>query len=392
MGRHRHGHFGMPNFWLIYWIWGPRWRLGRPYYGHRWERTLDREDKVPFYKKVFAFVFGPDRPRPTRNQLDRSTLRLIRARRGVITTSELVEHTGLGLAEAEEEMGRLVGAYGGEPAVSKEGDVVYAFPSLMMSAHGPVTAREPNPAWMRLEHSLELTGNTTAANAAVAGMNGFNLLAAATAPWFIFPRLGIEGPLAFVGLVLVPIVFSLMFFGIPLLRTLGVKLENRRRATRNVRRVLLGEVYRAALEERGVGLSGCIDRSASRLGGQAPSRHQVETELTRLAAEFDANVEPAENGSLVYSFPAIRRQFAASEGMRRSLRLEGRSLGEIVFSTGDSESEAAARDLAAFDRELDGAGLDLMPYLPSPDRVAFEDDYAVVAFEEEMRARGVIEA
>jgi hypothetical protein len=58
----RHGHMPIPNFWLWYLIWSPRWRIGRPYYGHRWERTLDKDDRVPFYKKVFAFVFGPDRP------------------------------------------------------------------------------------------------------------------------------------------------------------------------------------------------------------------------------------------------------------------------------------------------------------------------------------------
>ena len=57
------GRLPFGNFWLWYYIWTPRWRLGRPYYGRRWERTLPKEDRVPFYKKVFAFVFGPDRPR-----------------------------------------------------------------------------------------------------------------------------------------------------------------------------------------------------------------------------------------------------------------------------------------------------------------------------------------
>ncbi len=93
-GRSRGGGLPIGNLWFWYWIWGPRWYIGRPYYGRRWERTLHKEDKVPFYKKVFAFVFGPDRPHPTAQQLDRSTLRLIRARNGVITAAELVEHIG----------------------------------------------------------------------------------------------------------------------------------------------------------------------------------------------------------------------------------------------------------------------------------------------------------
>jgi hypothetical protein len=385
-----HGHFGLGNFWLWYYIWTPRWYLGRPYYGRRWERTLPKDDRVPFYKKVFAFVFGPDQPNPTRQQLDRSTLRLIRARNGVLTTAELVEHTALPFAEAEEEMGRLLGAYDGEAAVSPDGEVVYTFPDLMTSAHGPVTAREPNPAWLRLEYPKELTGNTAGANAVVAGMNGFTLVAGATAPWFIFPRLGIGGPAAFVGLVLVPVVFSVLFFGLPLLRMLGVKLENRRRARRNVRRVLLGLVYARSLDGvREVGLDEAHDFVAARLKDQVVTRGEVESALNDLAAEFDADVTTDEEARLLFRFPALARQFAASETVRNKLRLEGRTLGEIVYSTGDSDSEASERELRLFDRALEGDDADLGRYVPAVDRIGFEDDYEIVAFEEELKRKGV---
>jgi hypothetical protein len=249
-GGRRGGHGGhMPNLWFWYWIWGPRWYIGRPYYGQRWERTLEGGDKVPFYKKVFAFVFGPDRPEPNQKQLDRGKLRLIRARNGVITTAELVEHEGSTFAAAESEMARLVGAYDGEVAVSPDGELVYAFPDVMSTAHDQRSARAPNPAWLRLEYPRELTGNTPGANAAVAGMNAFTLVAAATSPLFIFPRLGLGGTAAFLGLVIVPVVFSVLFFAGPLVRMAGVALENRRRATRNVRRVLLGLVYKRSLEQ-----------------------------------------------------------------------------------------------------------------------------------------------
>jgi len=387
-GHRRGGVFPVPNFWLWYWIWGPRWRLGRPYYGRRWERTLPKDDRVPFYKKVFAFVFGPDRPRPTRQQLDRGTLRLIRARKGVLTTAELVEYTGLPLPEAEEEMARLVGAYGGEPRISPEGELVYAFPELMVSAHGAVSVREPNPAWLRLEYPLELTGNTPGANAAVVGINAFNLAAAASAPWFIFPRLGIGGPAAFVGLVIVPVVFSAMFFGVPLLRMLSVKRDNRRRAGRNVRKVLLGFVYRDALEGgEGVTLEAAHAHVASRLEQQKVTRRAVEAALHALAAEFDAEVSPDPDGTLRFRFPEVRKQFAAGEALRQSLHLEGRRPGDIVYSSADTPAEADARDLAALDRELD-----LTPYLPAPDRIGFEDDYEVVAFDEELRRRQPVRA
>jgi hypothetical protein len=334
-------------------------------------------------------VFGPDRPKATQKQLDRSVLRLVRSRAGVITAAELVQHTALTSPEAEEEMARLLGSYDGEAAVSPDGELVYAFPQVMTSAHGRVTAKEPHPAWLRLEYPLELTGNTTGANALVAGINGFNLLAAVTAPWFIFPRLGIGGPAAFVGLVLVPVVFSVLFFGLPLLRMLGVKLENRRRATRNVRRVLLGLVYRRSLGSgQGVDLDEAHRFVASRLENDVVSRESVELALHELAAEWEGDVSVGDAGELRFNFPAIRKQFAASETVRQRLQLDKRTLGDIVFSTSDTSERASERDLALFDGALEGRDVELSRYLPSADRIAFEDDYEVVAFDEQLKLSG----
>jgi len=396
-GRRRGGGRGgvlpIPDLWLWYWIWGPRWYVGRPYYGHRWERTLDKEDRVPFYKKVFAFCFGPDRPEPTRQQLDRSIIRLIRARRGVITTADLVEHTGLSWPEAEDEMGRLVGAYGGEPMVSPRGELAYAFPELMMSAHGHVGDRAPNPTWMRLEYPRELTGNSSGANAAVVGINAFNLAAAASAPWFIFPRLHIGGELAWIFLVFVPVIFSFSFFAVPGLRMLGVKRENRRRRRRNVRRVLLGYVYRATLEEdRGVRLDEATGHVASLLEGVPAG--MVEKELHRLAAELEADVSPDADGQLVFHFGTLRNQVAEGEAVRGKLQLDKREMGDIVYSTGDDDIAESRRDLAAFDRQLGATPADsaapeepLTGYLPPVDSIAYEDDFELVAFDEKIARR-----
>jgi hypothetical protein len=385
-----HRHFPMGNFWLWYYIWTPRWRIGRPYYGHRWESQLHKDDRSPFYKKVFAFVFGPDKPQPTQNQLDRGTLRLIRARSGVITTAELVEHTGLPVDEAEDEMGRLLGAYDGEAVVSPDGELVYAFPSVMVSTHEAST-KEPHPAWLRLEPQQELTGNTAKNNAIVVGMNAFTLAAAVTSPWFIFPRLGIGGPAAYVGLVLVPVVFSALFFAVPGLRMWGVKRENKRRIARNIRKVLLGLVYSRAL-------GGNAEVRSDEVGFYVAERMKgvdakaIDRAVDDLAAEFDADVSVDEAGVTRFQFPAIREQFTASETVRRKLQLEKRSLGEVVFSTGDSAVEAGDRDLKLFDRELSRDEARFDKYLPATDRVGYEDDFDLVAFDEELRSRGLAKA
>ena len=385
-GRRGGGSFGFdPIFW--YWIWGPRWRIGRPYYGHRWERTLPKDDKVPFYKKVFAFVFGPDQPRPTQKQLDRSKLRLIRSRSGVLTTAELVEHTGSTFPEAEDEMGRLLGAYDGEAAVSPDGELVYAFPGLMASAKGGKTTRPPNPAWMRLEPKLELTGNSTGANMLVAGMNTFTLVASATAPWFIFPRLGIGGPAAFWALVIVPVVFSVLFFAGPLVRMAGVGLENRKRGRRNLRRVLTGFVYDRALRGRPIALSEAHAHVHAKLPSVGVTKSGVSALLDELVAALDGEVSVADDGEVYYRFTAIREQYSAGDAVRRFLKLEKRTLGDVVFSTSDSSEAAGERELELFDRELLGEEAELDAYLPALDRVDVEEPYDLIAFDEELARR-----
>jgi hypothetical protein len=392
LGRRGHGHrpHGLGNFFLWYWIMGgPRWRLGRPYYGRRWERTLDKESRVPFYKKVFAFVFGPDEPKPTLQQKDRSLLRLIRARKGVLAAGELVEHTALPLPEAEEEMGRLMGSYAGEPAVTPVGEVVYAFPELMTSARGKVKVREPNPAWMRLEYPRELTGNDRGSNAIIVGLNGFNLVAGATAPFFIFPRLGMSGPAAFIGLVVIPVIFSAMFFGVPLLRWFGLKRENARRARRNVRRLVLALVHQRSLGSvQWISAPEAVTYVQNRMKDSPPASRIIESVLHEVAAEFDADVEVDDAEVQRFRFPNVRKAFVASELVRNRLKLEEREIGDIVFSSEDDSIGESERELAAFDRELAAAEVDLSGYLPSPDEVGFEDDYEIVAFDDALTSTG----
>lgn len=369
-GRHRGGGFNFP---FLFWLWTPDWRLGQPYYGNRFERRSGR--KVPFYKKVFAFVFGPDRPRATLRDRDRSVIRLIRARKGTLTVPELVRHTGLPVAEAEEEMGRLMGAYGGDVHVSREGELVYGFGELLVSAHGRVRAREPAPAWRRLEKAAEFTGNKTGTNVLIGSLNGFNLLAALSAPVLIFPPLGLGGPGAEIGLIYVPAIFSTLFFSVPLVRWVGHRAENARRRLRNVRKVLLGMVFRQSLTT-GAPLSAERATDDVRIALVDPNigGADVRNQLRRMAAEFDAEVEPADSGRITYRFPAIRSALLGGEEVRSALRLDRRKVGRVVYSSADTPEEESARARANFDRELRRS-------VAAPDQVRYLDDFELAGIE-----------
>ena len=389
----RRGGLGLGDFFLLHWLLGGRgWHRGSLYYGHRHARRLPKNAQPPFYKKVFAFIFGPEEPRPTQAQKDRSVLRLIRARKGVLTTAELVEHSALPVDGAREEMGRLTGAYGGDPRVSDGGEVVYAFPGLMKSAHGKVRATEPNPAWMRLEYPRKLTGNSGGANFGIGAMNGFNLLAGSVIGLGLGVETAVVGagaadPLIFFGLGVVPVTYSSLFFAIPMLRSLALGRENRARLRRNVRRLLLGLVYgRSVGTVRWLSVADAIRHVQTRLKDQQVSGRLVTDELGRLASEFDAEVE-ADDGGFRYRFPAIRETFVEAELARRSLRLEDQKLGPIVYSTSDTAVEASRRDAEAFDRELARAEVDLSRYLPSPGGVGYEEDFEVVMDERPAKSR-----
>ena len=378
------GGFSLGDFFILHWLLGGRgWNRGGLYYGHAHARRLPKDARPPFYKRVFAFIFGPDEPKPTQLQKDRSVLQLIRARKGVLTSSELIEHTALSADDADEEMGRLTGAYGGDPQVSDAGEVVYAFPELMKSAHGKVRASEPKPAWMRLEYPKKLTGNSAGSNFGIGAMNGFNLMMASVlglAPAFVVAAPGAPplDPLIFYGLGVVPFTFSSLFFGIPIVRSLGLGRENRGRMRRNIRRLLLGLVYaRSVGTVRWIPVGEAIRHVTAGLKDQQVSPKMILKELERLAAEFDADVEADDDG-FRYRFPAIRETFVEAELMRRRLKLQDQKLGRIVYATSDTAAEESQRELDAFDRELERAEIDLSRYLPSPNRVGYEEDFEVV--------------
>lgn len=403
-------HLPLGDFWLWYWLWGPRWR-GRPYYGEGYgdrQGIRDRRNGPPFYKKVFAFVFGPDEPTRSREEQDREALRFIRARRGVVSATDYVQLTGLELHEADEELARLMAAHEGDVQVTDDGTLLYVFPELMVSAHGAVQEREPAPAWRRLEAARPLTGNSAGSNALIVAMNGFNLAAAATAPFFIFPRLGIGGTAAEIGLVWIPVAFSTVFFAVPGLRWLGVTRENTRRALRNVRKAVLGLVSKFSLagdEVEALPETEAELRVKGLKGSKLPlARDAVKPTLDRLVAEFDGEVEADADGRTSFRFPRFREQIEAAHRARGDLALEGRTVGEIVYASDDDDTTAGRRELEAFDRELDAFDRELeagsqgsrpaLPppdtlaaYLNDPDRLAIRDERELAVLQQQMQDR-----
>jgi hypothetical protein len=244
-------------------------------------------------------------PRSAQVAFDRRTLRLIRSREGVLSLAELVEHTGLPLAEAEDEMARLAESYGGVPHPSWDGHVVWAFPELMTSTHGRFDSREPRPAWVRSEDPMR------GARSGNEGLIGRLLHTVLHHPYF------------------------------------------RYRDRRVLRRYALGHVIQTALGGKGVvSLGRTVTYLQARAGKRRVSRSAVEGALRQLAQEFDAPITEVE-GELFFGFRNVKRQFLAAHVVRRQIHLARTPSGPTVFDSADSSLVASQRDLESFDRELE---------------------------------------
>lgn len=361
-GRGRRGgglHLPMGDFWLWYWLWSPDWGRRRRYYGEGYgDRGARGRKGPPFYRKVFAFVFGPDEPQPSMADRDLEHLRFIRARRGVVSATDFVQYSGMTLTQADEELARLMAAHQGDVEVTDDGTITYLFPELMVSAHGPVRERAPVPAWQRLETRRPLTGNASSTNVLIAGLNGFNLLAAAAAPAIIFPRLGIGGPAAEIALIWVPLVFSATFFAVPLLRMVGVARDNAQRGLRNVRRVILGLLSREAPSGSPTEQGPVLDATEARhrvddlLAGKLGAGTELTPVLDEFVAEFDGEVEIDADGRMRLQLPLFRTQLEAARRVREQRAFDEQQVGAIVFDTDDDSAAASRRDLDAFDARL----------------------------------------
>ena len=281
---------------------------------------------------------------------DRKTLRFIHAQGGVISLAELVEHTGSTVEDAEAEVRRLARLYGGEPHPSWDGHVVYAFPDLVESAHGSFQVREPRPAWARADDPMrERRAPWWSRHPRLAGAGA---VAAGVLAWMAtFPPS--PGGRAFV-LAAVSGASAGAAFALSsgIVRRLARLSPFRLRSPATLRRYALGYIFETALKGKGVvSLERTLTYLRSRTDDEGIPRRKVEAALRRLAEEFDAPVTELD-GDLFFGFRNVKRQFLASHVQRVRLSLARKAAGRTVFDSGDSDLEAAARELEAFDQAL----------------------------------------
>jgi hypothetical protein len=308
----------------------------------------------PLYKAIFSFVFGDGDPNAdwlTREK--QGVIAWIRENRGVISLPEFMALTGNTPGEAEERICAYCAEFGGMPEATGDGTVVYRFDELLRRGDprkGPIFPGLSAP----LKRLRSFSANTKKLNGWFSLINGANLGFGA---YFLFNALNtgailskaafeassylygvsylllsqvIQNPLPFItlGLGIIPLVFSFIFWIIPGIRYLGVKRDNEAIKMENLRKdgyariwdkplsVKTGDLNPQTGECRPKNMEAAQDRVVKEIGAYAVPEIQVD----------DAGAE-------VYTFAELAREKAALEKYRASIDPGAYSLGNVVFDS-----------------------------------------------------------
>ncbi len=335
---------------------------GQSGYGYSGARRYQApRDQTPFYEKVNRFVFGPTETPEDPREHERLIVAEIRAQKGRIGLADVMRVTGLSRDAADQRMARLMLDYDGDVAVSEGGGITYRFAALRKTADEHGSPVGPPPVWARTKELPRLTGNEMGTNVMVALLNGFNLLMSLVVLggnftlariWNIWsmarhPDLGIE-PLGYDGvplaLGLVPLVFSLVIFALPLGRALLRPFEASAVARENGRRGLLRAILEHA-RARTPATENSLREAWSRAAGSRPSEAELSRAILDLGGDVDLEAsehtkvrvgERTVEGSPVrYRFADLEAEAEALEDERSHASDQEAKLGKMVFTSED---------------------------------------------------------
>ena len=310
------------------------------------------KDETPFYEKVNRFVFGPTPPKEDPLAMEKRIVAEIRAQKGRIGLGDVMRVTGLPREVADPMMARLMLDYEGDVSVSDDGGITYHFEALRKTAsessgrEDRIGAEAPRvPAvWAEPKRLPLLTGNGTGSNLLIGLLNAFNLgmgafviannltiarilhIFASTRPHAIPVPMPYDGlPIA---LGLVPLVFSIALFVLPLGRALLRPIEARKVAEENGRRAMLREILTRI--DQDAPLTEAPLRSAWKA---AAGTEPGSKELTRAIVELGGDVDIQESGQVRYRFVDLETEAAALEAEREAAQESEAKVGKVVFGS-----------------------------------------------------------
>lgn len=306
-------------------------------------QTLPPEPpKVPFYEKVNRFLFGPMPAPVDPNETKQRIVKAIRERRGRIGLADVMRVSGLPRAEADPLMSELMLDFEGSVEVSEAGGIYYTFEAIRRTARDGERTRV-EPAWTSPKELPPLTGNPLGSNILIAMLNGFNLLMSG---WVMakgytlhnlsllltakraHPPVLIDDGLPLV-LGLIPFVFSVGLFVLPMVRALLRPTAEKQVARENGRLAILKTVIEGLRYKQPV--TDVMLADAYRAStGEALDDKTLALRVAELGGDVALEKTTAD-GRVHYRFAELELEQDAVDEEREKASEEEKRVGRIVF-------------------------------------------------------------
>jgi len=343
----RSSFFGIDLFTLIWRMWFLQDVL-KPRNAYAYTK---KKNTRAMHKAIFSFVFGEENnDKIWQENENKSVISYIQANRGVISLAEYMIFTGKNSNEAQEDLLAFCSRYGGSPESTDEGTIVYRFDDLLLR-DDLKNAAELSPAVKQLK---VFSYNSKKMNVWFIVINAVNLVFGS---YFLFNSLNTGVLLTqaqyesasylyafthmlfelftqypafviFIGLGIVPFVFSLLFWIIPAVRSRILKNENEEIKLSNYKKLGFNKIWNNPLNFRAEKIKIPSDEFSPKNIGSAQDRL-----IKDFAAVSNVDVEQSETGEVFYSFNEVDAEKKALEKYRNSIDPERQKLGSTVFDT-----------------------------------------------------------
>jgi hypothetical protein len=311
------------------------------------------EKSRPLHRAIFSFVFGDGDPNKDWEVREKKAfIAYVQANRGVVSLPEFMALTGLGPRRAEEEILARCAEFGGSPELTEEGVLVYRFDELLLrsdredrSFSGAALVKRLREfssnkktmnVWFGLINTVNLVFGAYFSYHALTTGPGLTEAQARTSSYLYALTHLISAefirdplPLIGVGLGLVPLVFSVLFWLVPGLRYLSEKKENEGIKLDNLKKIGFGRIWSNPLAVREKEIDSPAQECRPR--NMAAARDRI---IKDMGAYSMPEVEMDEAGA-VYAFKDLQREKDALARYRASVNPQASALGKTVF---DSDS------------------------------------------------------
>jgi hypothetical protein len=298
--------------------------------------------KKNFMSAVYDFVFGPPRVQLDPLGNEKEVAAYLQQHNGIVVTAELSALAGWTLPQAETFLTDCILRYRGETKISDD-PVLYGQFDELMRGVGEVETGDIMYYWDEYEPEYELNGNSGTQNMIIGIMNGFNLMIAlflATGDLTAFVTPGVSPDIfawlavnaVWVQVVLgwIPLIFSILFFVIPLVRWFQIHTLQQQRQRQNVRKRLFKAIFARRGQPQTVpAVTTAVNRGSEEAALTLP---EVESGLKQLVLDMPGDMDVSESAEVQYAFPRLTAELDAVERLRQHRR-DDDTLGRIIMES-----------------------------------------------------------